>query len=224
MEVEKHFFKEPIQVVCNSNWLAESVRNYSMVRPVEVIPNPIPLDIYKPWPKKLARNLFNLPLEKKLILFGALGGTNDPRKGWKFLKEALQDLGQRNKNFHAVVFGQYEPKEKPNIGMPLTYIGELSDDQSLAMLYSAADVMVVPSLMETLPQSATEAQSCGTPVVAFKCSGLVDVAENYSTGYLAKPFQADDLSRGIDWEKKAKITKILNSDLEKSRKSLEEKS
>ena len=80
----------------------------------------------------------------------------------------------------------------------------MSDDQSLAMLYSAADVVVVPSLMETLPQSATEAQSCGTPVVAFKCSGLVDVVENYSTGYLAKPFQADDLSRGIDWVLKSK--------------------
>ena len=83
--------------------------------------------------------------------------------------------------------------------MPLTYIGELSDDQSLAMLYSAANVMVVPSTMETLPQSATEAQSCGVPVVAFNCTGLVDVVENRKTGYLAKPFDSDDLSFGIEW-------------------------
>ena len=83
--------------------------------------------------------------------------------------------------------------------MPITYLGELNDDQTLALLYSAADVMVVPSIMENLPQSATEAQSCGTPVVAFNCSGLVDVVENLATGYLAKPFESNDLSKGIEW-------------------------
>ena len=98
-----------------------------------------------------------------------------------------------------MVFGQNEPKVKPDIGMPMTYIGELNDDQSLSMLYSAADVMVLPSLMETLPQSATEAQSCGIPVVAFNCSGLVDAVENFVTGYLAKPFESEDLSKGIEW-------------------------
>ena len=130
----------------------------------------------------------------------ALGGTND-KKGIKFLKEALQDLGQRNKNFHAVVFGQYEPKETKYWNAINLYWG-IGDDQSLAMLYSAADVGCA-IFNGTLPQSATEAQSCGTPVVAFNC-WLVDVVENYSTGYLAKPFQADDLSRGIDWVLKSK--------------------
>ncbi len=199
--LKKNYFKKPIQVVCNSNWLANCVKNSSLMNswPVTVIPNPIPTEIYKPWPKEMARNLFNLPLDKDLILFGAIGGTDDLRKGWSYLKKALEQLGRRNKNLHAVIFGQYEPKIKPNIGMPLTYIGELSDDQSLALLYSAASVMVVPSLMETLCQVAAEAQSCGIPVVAFNCTGLVDVVDNLVTGYLAKPFESDDLSYGIEW-------------------------
>ena len=210
--LKKNYFKKPIQVVCNSTWLAESVRNSSLMSkwPVEVIPNPVPTEVYKPWPKKLARNLFNLPLQKKLILFGAIGGTDDPRKGWKFLKEALQGLGRSHDNLEAVIFGQYEPKKKPDIGMPLTYLGELHDDQTLALLYSAADVMVVPSLMETLPQSATEAQSCGIPVVAFNCSGLVDVVENFETGYLAKPFESNDLIKGIEWVLKSKNYKNIS--------------
>ena len=83
--------------------------------------------------------------------------------------------------------------------MPVPYIGELKDDQSLSFLYSAADVMVVPSLMEALPHSATEAQSCGIPLVAFNCSGLVDSVENFVTGYLPKPFESEDLSKGIEW-------------------------
>ena len=198
---KKKYFKKPLQIVCNSSWLANTVKNSALMGswPVTVIPNPIPTEIYKPWPKKIARNLFNLPPEKDLILFGALGGMSDPRKGWHFLKAALKKLGEKNKNLHAVVFGQYEPKEKLDIGMPLTFIGELNDDQSLSMLYSAADLMVVPSVMETLSQTATEAQSCGVPVVAFNCSGLVDVVENFVTGYLAKPFEFDDLSNGIEW-------------------------
>jgi len=199
--LKKKFFIKPIQIVCNSNWSANCVKSSSLMSswPVAIIPNPIPTEIYKPWPKKIARNLFNLPLDKYLILFGAIGGTDDNRKGWQYLKEALEKLGKNNNNLHAIVFGQFEPKEKTKVGIPISYIGELNDDQSLAMLYSAVNVMVVPSIMETLCQTAQEAQSCGIPVVAFNCSGLVDVVENHETGYLAKPFESDDLSNGIEW-------------------------
>ncbi len=210
--LKRNYFKKPMQIVCNSNWLAKCVKKSSLMSswPVTVIPNPIPTQIYKPWPKEIARNLFNLPLDKDLILFGALGGTDDFRKGWSYLKNALVKLGRRNKNLHAIIFGQYEPKIKPDIGMPLTYIGELNDDQSLAMLYSAASVMVVPSLMETLCQTAQEAQSCGIPVVAFKCTGLVDVVDNLVTGFLAKPFESDDLCNGIEWVLKKENYKCLS--------------
>lgn len=220
--LKKKYFNKPLQIVCNSNWLANAVRSSFLMKswPVTVIPNPIPTEIYKPWPKKIARNLFNLPPDKKLILFGALGGTSDSRKGWQFLKAALDTLGKRNKNLHAVVFGQYEPKEKLEIGIPLTFIGVLNDDQSLAMLYSAADVMVVPSVMETLPQAATEAQSCGVPVVAFNCSGLVDVVENFVTGYLAKAFESDDLSNGIEWVLNNENYQILSKESRKRAKNL----
>ncbi len=209
-KTKKRFFRKPIQIVCNSNWLADCVKNSALMHswPVEIIPNPIPTKIYTPWPKKYSRTLFNLPLNKELVLFGAIGGTEDSRKGWKFLKIALKKLSFRKKNLHAVIFGQYEPKNKPDIGIPLTFIGELQDDQSLAMLYSAADVMIVPSMMETLSQTAAEAQSCGVPVVAFNCTGLVDAVEDRKTGYLAKPFESDDLSFGIEW--------VLNRDNYKS--------
>ena len=211
-KLKKLYFKKPIQIVCNSSWLSSFVKKSSLMSswPVSVIPNPIPTDIYKPWPKDIARNLFNLPLDTDLIIFGALGGTENFRKGWQLLEKALNRLSRRKKNLHAVIFGQHEPKVKPNINMPLTYIGCLNDDQSLAMLYSASDVVVVPSLMETLPQLATEAQSCGVPVVAFNCSGLIDAVDNMKTGYLAKPFDTDDLSNGIEWVLKKENFKTLS--------------
>ena len=66
-------------------------------------------------------------------------------------------------------------------------------------MYSAADVMVVPSIQESFGQTASEAMACETPVVAFSTTGLTDVVDHKENGYLAKPFKADDLAHGIDW-------------------------
>lgn len=73
------------------------------------------------------------------------------------------------------------------------------DDVSLRLLYSAADVMVVPSLQEAFGQTASESMACGRPVVAFAATGLLDLVDHKMSGYLAKPFDTKDLARGIDW-------------------------
>ena len=69
----------------------------------------------------------------------------------------------------------------------------------MELVYSAADVMIVPSLQETFGQTASEALACGTPVVAFNATGLKDIVEHQQNGYLAQPYEIDDLARGIAW-------------------------
>jgi glycosyltransferase involved in cell wall biosynthesis len=69
----------------------------------------------------------------------------------------------------------------------------------MSLLLGSVDVVVIPSRIENLPQIGTEAQACGTPVVAFDCSGLPDVVEHRCTGYLARAYDADDLAAGIHW-------------------------
>ena len=78
-------------------------------------------------------------------------------------------------------------------------MGHVHDDLSLRLLYSAADVMVVPSRQEAFGQTASESLACGTPVAAFNATGLKDVLEHQVSGYLAKPFDAQDLANGIEW-------------------------
>ena len=78
-------------------------------------------------------------------------------------------------------------------------MGILRDPYTLAALYSAADVMIVPSLQESFGQTASEALACGTPVVAFNTSGLKDIIDHQRNGYLAKPFEPTDRAAGIRW-------------------------
>ena len=59
--------------------------------------------------------------------------------------------------------------------------------------------MVVPSLSEVFGQTASEAMACGTPVVAFNCTGIKEVVEHKITGYLAEPYNPVDLANGIIW-------------------------
>ena len=78
-------------------------------------------------------------------------------------------------------------------------LGAIHNDATLSQIYAAADVMVVPSLQETFGQTAAEALACGTPVVAFDATGLKDVVDHRVNGYLARPFDPDDLATGIAW-------------------------
>jgi glycosyltransferase involved in cell wall biosynthesis len=128
-----------------------------------------------------------------------MGGGKDPRKNFDVLIQAMQHLRGQITDLQLVVFGQFEPKNPIDLGFPTHYTGHLHDDLTLRVLYSAADVVVVPSRQEAFGQTASEALACGTPVVAFGATGLLDVVRHKHTGYLAKPFNAEDFAEGILW-------------------------
>ena len=103
------------------------------------------------------------------------------------------------KEIEILIFGQSSPKYEPKLGFPITYFGRLNDEISLRLLYSAADLMVVPSIQEAFGLTASESQACGTPVVAFRNSGLIDVVDHEITGHLANPFDYVSLAESIKW-------------------------
>jgi glycosyltransferase involved in cell wall biosynthesis len=198
----KHW-RRPIQIVCPSQWLADCVRASVLMHawPVAVVPNPIDTDRWKPIDQRLARKLLGLPQDCSLLLFGAMGGCNDPRKGMDLLLDALAHL--RNEpnlqNLQLVVFGQLAPQSRPQLGFPVHYTGHLHDDLSLRAIYSAADAFVLPSRHDNLPNTGLEAHACCTPVVAFNTSGLPDIVADRVTGALADPFEPESLAAAILW-------------------------
>ena len=196
----KHW-RKPFQIVTPSQWLADCVSKSALMGdwPVTVIPYPIDTDIWQPVDKGLARQLLGLPQDVPLLLFGASGGTSDPRKGFDLLTAALDHLRGEIDGLELAVFGQGEPKQPMNLGFPVHYMGRLQDPLSLRVLYSAADAMVIPSRQDNLPNTGLEAHACGTPVIAFKVGGLPDIVDHFKTGYLATPFDTEDLARGVQW-------------------------
>ena len=200
-ERKRRGWQKELNLVTPSRWLADCCRESALLGdwPVEAIANPLDLDTFRPWPKEVARAALKLPLDKKLILFGAHGEDRSGRKGVDLLYGAMRHLIGSGVAAHGVIFGRSAPENPPDVGMPLYWTGRLNDDITLALLYSAADVMVVPSRMDNLPQTGTEAQSCGCPVVAFRIGGLPDIVEHKKTGYLAEPFDIEELAMGIRW-------------------------
>ncbi|TYO98358.1 glycosyltransferase involved in cell wall biosynthesis [Geothermobacter ehrlichii] len=191
-----------IHVVAVSGWIARKARESSLFgrHNITVIPNCVDTTVFKPIDKKVSRKAWNLPEKKKLILFGAVNATVDKRKGYEHLKCATDLLREKGLNdFELVIFGRSSTDEPLNVRTKIHDVGFVKDDVSLACLYSAADVMVVPSLQEAFGLTALEALSCGTPVVCFKDTGVEDIVEHRETGYIARAFDEEDLAIGIVW-------------------------
>ena len=192
-----------LTVVTPSHWLAKCAASSSLLRDtrIEVIPYGLDMKRYKPIQKSVARSILGLPEDKQLILFGAMSATSDPRKGFNLLQSALQKLSQSGwgENVELVVFGSSKPSNPLELEFNSHYLGRLSDDISLALVYAAADVFVAPSVQDNLPNTVMESLACGTPCVAFDIGGMPDMIDHQQNGYLAKPFDVEDLARGIAW-------------------------
>jgi len=206
----KHW-KKPIVITTPSRWMAEKISESALMKdwPVMAIANPINTDTWRPVDQAVAREELGLPLNVPLILFGASGGGGDPRKGFDLLlaalpmlKKSMDENNPQSPGIELVVFGQDAPKDGSGLAklnIPTHYMGHIHNDHTLQLLYSAADVMVVPSRQETFGQTASEALACGCPVAAFGATGLLDVVEHLACGYLAKPYDPQDLATGIEW-------------------------
>jgi glycosyltransferase involved in cell wall biosynthesis len=77
------------------------------------------------------------------------------------------------------------------------HLDRLDDDAMLSLVYSAADILAVPSLQDNLPNTVLESMSCGVPVVAFDVGGIPELVRPGVTGLLAPAGDADALGKAI---------------------------
>ncbi len=190
-----------ISFVGCSRWLKQTAEQSKIINKHHItnIPNPIDTKLFSPDDKNKWRKHFNLPLDKKLILFGA-ANINDKRKGYSHLVSALDDL----KNGHPSTLNRYElvvfGKAKDlNINLPykVHQLPYISEPEEIAGIYNSADVFVLPSLEDNLPNTIMEALACGVPVVAFNVGGIPEMIKHRITGYISSFKSATNLANGI---------------------------
>lgn len=198
---KKFIDNNQIIFVAPSRWMRDQAQKSFLLKNKEiiVIPNGIDIATFLPIEKKIARQLNGIGNNKKIILFGAMSSTTDPNKGFDLLLESFKLLSEKidPSTVEIIVFGSIEKLEDIKCGFNITSLGYLDNDIALCSLYSAADVVCVPSRQESFGQTAMEAMACGTPVVAYDTSGLRDIVDHNLNGYLAKCFDPNDFAIGI---------------------------
>lgn len=192
-----------------SQWLADCARSSKLFahQRIQVIANAVDTEKFRPIEKAIARDLLRLPQSKQLILFGALSPTADPRKGFHYLRGALNHFAthshrqphSQSHDCEVIIFGTEKPTQDLGIHLPTTFLGRLQDETMLALAYSAADVMVMPSIQDNFAKTTIESMACGTPVVAFDATGAKDSVIHQQNGYAAACFNITELSEGIRW-------------------------
>lgn len=190
-----------ITVVAPSRWIAECASRSALFRGRKVlcVPYGVPEKVYRPYPRETIRSALDIPIETKVILFGADNLLN-VRKGFSYLLDGLKSYRTKGESpVMLVTFGSIDPQTRIRSPYPVLNLGSIFGDRQLAGVYSLADVFVIPSLEDNLPNTVLEAMACGVPVVGFGIGGIPDMVEHRKTGFVARPEDMASLIEGIDW-------------------------
>ena len=184
-----------LHIVCPSNWICSQSRHSKILGkyPHYVLPNSVMVDTFKPLDIFKSRVLLNLPNDRKIVLFVAASLTI-PRKGFALLMKAIERLD--NEEYALAIVGDISSldfKESKNI----FYLGKINDESLLAAAYSAANLFVIPSIEDNLPNTMLESLACGTPVVGFNIGGIPDAIVSGFNGFIVDKIDSDELYRVI---------------------------
>ena len=195
-EIRKDIILLPV-----SSWMEENLSTSPITKAlrIEKMFNPINTGIYTQKSKDISKVHFNLDKKVRYILL-PVKSKDDYRKGYFLLEKLLLNY-RLPENVEIIIFSKND-KVRESIGSYnnyINYLGFVSDIEEKVFAYNAVEMVLVPSLQDNLPMVCLEALSCGKPIVTFDAGGLSDCVKHMNTGYLAKPFEVEDIKKGIYW-------------------------
>ena len=204
-------------IVAPSKWLAEKVSQSILKNKLlSVIYNGIDGSVFKPYNKQECRQSLNLPAGKKIILIVAKRGQLNPWKGGNWAQETIKAF----KDSPGIFFVDLGGDANFNTDKVKT-VSFLNNQEILAKYYSAADMLLYPSLADNCPLVVLEAMACGLPIVSFNTGGIPELVEHKINGYIAEYKNQKDMETSVKyllnlppWEiekiKQYSINKIKN--------------
>jgi glycosyltransferase involved in cell wall biosynthesis len=184
-----------LHIIALSEWMKSECKKSAILGrfPIDKIYNGINSEIFQPRKKEYSRNLLGISNNKKVILFCADYISNS-RKGYEYLLLVLENIN--NENILLCSIGNIsDTLEKKNNVIEL---GMMHDERLMSIIYSAADVFIIPSLMDNLPNTVIESLTCGTPVISFPIGGLPDMIDHKKNGYIADEISVNALVKAIN--------------------------
>lgn len=190
--------RAPLAMTAPSSWMAGNIAAGTLFRDVEtvVLPNLLDGELFRPGDRAAARAALLLPQGKRIIAF-VCDNVRRHNKGWHLLRRALESLADRDDLFLCMM-GWNAAEQRPDF-FPTACFAHDGDPRAVRQVYTAADVVVVPSLQESFSQVVAEAFACARPAVAFAVGGPRDLITHGENGYLAAPYDPADLAAGIAW-------------------------
>lgn len=168
--------------------------------PVHVIPNCVPVDVFRPLDRETVRTQLGIQKKECVLVFSA-HSLQHVRKGGNALLACMRTLANSSirDEMRIILLGSNPPPEFLSTGLKVNVLGYVENQDVLAAIYNAADMLVLPSMAENLPNVLAEALACGTPAVAFNVGGIPEMILHEKTGYLANPGDIQALLAGILW-------------------------
>lgn len=208
--LKKKYYKTPIHFIGPSNWQTNICKDSVIFKHLQgsttqCIPNVLDESIFRQIDKQIARKNFNLPMDKKILMFASpySAKLDNDMKGSKLLLEALKMFFSRHniEEYRCLIVGNVtnEVLEKLPKGLEAISTGFISDRAKMNEAYNTADCLLFPSRIENLPYGCLEPQSSGIPVVAFDVGGISDIVQHKNTGYLANPYNTEEFATGIEF-------------------------
>lgn len=150
-----------------------------------VIPNGFDEEVFTPAEGGAMRMRLSLP-DRSIVVVAGAADLRERRKGITLVPEAVRQLqAVTGRHCLLLVFGAHADELARTSVVDCRSMGALHSEKEIAAVLAAADMVLVPSLQDNLPNVAVEALACGSPVIGFDSGGIREIVEPGVTGALS---------------------------------------